>query len=126
VTVPHLGEFVNFEDILKDELNVKEVKLGKELAINTKLTSELKREGLMREVIRHVQAARKNAGLNVDDHISLSLKTDDDELRKAIKEHTKTIRLETLADEMEFEGDKKHHTTVTVEGVELTVGLQKA
>ena len=126
VTVPHLGEFVNFEDILKDELNVKEVKLGKELAINTKLTSELKREGLMREVIRHVQAARKNAGLNVDDHISLSLKTDDDELRKAIKEHTETIRLETLADEMEFEGDKKHHTTVTVEGVELTVGLQKA
>ncbi|HMI09839.1 MAG TPA: isoleucine--tRNA ligase [Candidatus Saccharimonadales bacterium] len=126
VTVPRLGEFVNFEDILKDELNVKAVRVGKELALDTKLTPELKREGLMREVIRHVQSARKAAGLNIDDHISLVLKTDDTDLQAAINEHADTIKSETLADNLTKTGEKSYEATAKVEGVELTVGLQKA
>ena len=126
VTVPKLGEFVNFEEILKDELNVKSVKTGKELAIDTKLTPELKREGLMREVVRHVQAARKNAGLNVDDHIALVLETDDKELRAAIDEHAETISTETLADALHHEGKREHHTSANVEGAELTIALEKS
>src|SRR5690606_16958459 len=97
VTVPSLGEAVNFEDILTEELNVKKVVQGDELALDLAITPELKREGFMREVIRHVQAARKAAGLNVDDRIKLSLKADDEELQKAITEHAETIATETLA-----------------------------
>ena len=126
VTVPKVGEFVNFEEILKDELNVKSVKTGKELAIDTKLTPELKREGLMREVVRHVQAARKNAGLNVDDHIALVLETDDKELRAAIDEHAETISTETLADALHHEGKREYHTSAKVEGAELTIALEKS
>jgi len=126
VTVPRLGEFVNFEDILQDELNVKSVKVGTELALDTELTPKLKREGLMREVVRHVQSARKAAGLNVDDHISLVLRTDDKELQAAISEHTDTIKSETLADDLTNTGEKSHEAIATVEGVELTIGLQKA
>lgn len=125
VTIPQLGEFVNFEDILTEELNVKEVKVGKELALDLTLTAELKREGLMREVIRHVQNARKQAGLNVDDHISLSLVADDEDLEQAIKEHAATIAAETLADTMTPE-IYEYATTVKVEGTELKLSLQKA
>lgn len=125
VTVPSLGEFVNFEDILKDELNVKEVKLGEELALDLVITPELKREGLAREVIRHVQAARKAAGLNVDDRIELSLKTDDEELREATAEHASVIATETLAQNMGLVDDG-YETVVKVEGVELAVVLRKA
>jgi isoleucyl-tRNA synthetase len=126
VVVPKQGEFVNFEEILKDELNVKSVKAGKALAIDTEITPELKREGLMREVVRYVQAARKEAGLNVDDHIALVLETDDKELRSAIDEHTDTISVETLADALHTEGKREHSSNVKIEGAELTIALEKS
>jgi isoleucyl-tRNA synthetase len=128
VTVPTLGEHVDFESVLVDELNVKAVKTGKEVAIDEKLTSELKREGMMREVVRHVQSARKKAGLNVDDRIELALMTLPDkslELEKAIEEHMDTIKAETLTRSF---GDVKdgHDETVSVEGHELRICLKKA
>ena len=126
VTVPRLGEFVSFEDILKDELNVKEVKTGQELTIETNLTPELKKEGLMREVVRNVQTARKAAGLNVDDRIALVLSSDDPELTEAIKDFTGDIKNETLATSLEFKGEKSHTTGVTVEGKMLTVSLERS
>lgn len=123
VTVPNLGKFVDYEAILADELNVKVVKTGESVAIDEKLTPALKREGLMREVIRYAQAARKKAGLNVNDHIKLFLATDDKELAKAIDEHHDEIYAETLAEGTAKVGD--YAEDVTVEGVKLTVSLSK-
>ena len=125
VTVPRLGEFVDFEDILTDELNVKKVIVGGELALNLTITPELKQEGLMREVIRYVQAARKSAGLNVDDRIKLSLVTASDDLKSAIVKHQREICDETLATILT---DEKYGYLETnkVEGSELTVSLEKA
>jgi isoleucyl-tRNA synthetase len=91
--------------------------------IDTVITPELKREGLMREVIRLVQNARKDAGLNVDDRIVLELKTDDEELQKAISEHRETIDSETLACVgMPNDG---FSVTAKVDEFELTVNLSK-
>jgi isoleucyl-tRNA synthetase len=126
VTVPKLGEFVDYESILKDELNVKAVKVGSEIVIDEKLTPELGREGMMREIVRVVQAARKKAGLNVDDRISLVLATDEMELQKAIDEHSSTIKAETLAEHLTKTGEHAHTEQVKVEGIELTVSLEKA
>lgn len=125
VTIPTLGQFVDFKDILTEELNVKKVKKGKELKLDLELTPELTREGLMREVVRHVQSSRKAAGLNVDDHIKLSLKTDNDDLQKAISEHQTVIMSETLADSL-VDAVYDYETTVKVEGTELVVSLEKA
>lgn len=81
----------------------------------------------MREIIRHVQAARKAAGLNVDDRIRLSLAAhpDDDtmELKRAIEEHAQTIADETLTDEYGDVTDG-YETTVKVEGMELRISLK--
>jgi isoleucyl-tRNA synthetase len=125
VTVPTLGQFVNFEDILTEELNVKDVKEGEELSLDTTLTPQLKREGLMREVVRHVQNARKQAGLNVDDRIKLSLVTSDDDLKKAITEYKEVIASETLAEAMTA-ATYDYSADLKVEGAPLTVSLQKA
>jgi len=125
VTVPALGKFVSFEDILTEELNVKKVIQGNELALDFTLTEALKREGLMREIVRHVQAARKDAGLNVDDRIVLSLKTEDGDLKKAITEYDDTIKTETLAGTIDGQ-DYDYQTSVAVEGKELVISLEKS
>jgi isoleucyl-tRNA synthetase len=125
VTVLTLGQFVDFEDILTEELNVKKVKVGEELALDLELTPALKSEGLMREVVRHVQSARKQAGLNVDDRIELSLASDDAALTAAIKEFEDVIAAETLAEKVGSSRAYSYAADVKVEGALLKLSLQK-
>ncbi len=124
VTVAELPEM--YKEIIAEELNVKEVKWGKELELDTTVTAGLKREGLAREVIRQVQNARKQADLQVDDRISLVLSSDDAELEAAVREHADTIKQETLATHLTKDGNGEFETTVNVEGSKLTIHLTRA
>jgi len=123
-------------DIARDELNVKSVEVvtGSELDVSEasaqpsvvydlNITPELKREGLMREIVRHVQSARKKAGLQVDDRIILQLTTNDDQLRQAINEHRATIAAETLAS---FGESNSNRSKATIEGAEFDIALHIA
>jgi isoleucyl-tRNA synthetase len=126
----HLGEdLAELTPIILEELNVKELKkmssVDREVSLDTKLTPALKREGMMREVVRNVQNARKQAGLDVDDRIELSLSTVDEELRKAIGEHKDVIAAETLAKTVEFDQTYEHESSCAIDGAPLTVSLQK-
>lgn len=123
-SIPKLPE--EYKDIVADELNVKSVKWGKKVHLDTRVSPELKREGLMREIIRNVQSARKAADFQVDDRIHLRLKTDDKELQKAIEEHKETIMQETLAVKIADKLDKGHLATAKIDGAELSIGLKKA
>lgn len=60
-------------EILKDELNVKEVLLGKENSLDTFVTPELEREGKYREILRAIQSLRKDTGLSPEDLITLTI-----------------------------------------------------
>ncbi len=72
---------------------------GETVAIDTTVTQELRREGLAREVIRLVQDARKNDGLDVTDRISLRWSASDPDLAAALTEHASLIAGEVLAAE---------------------------
>ncbi len=118
-----------YENMIAEEVNVKVVEYagaeGVELVgLDKNITPELKREGLMREVVRVVQNARKQAGLNVDDRINLSLKTEDQELQAAIAEHAETIKNETLALELS-DGEYVFKTETKVDSALLIVSLEK-
>jgi hypothetical protein len=76
----------------------------------------------MREIIRHIQAARKEADLNVDDRIILDLETTEEELQKTVKHHAETICTEALATISES-ADPTFTTIVEVEGMKLKIGL---
>jgi isoleucyl-tRNA synthetase len=125
VTVPTFGTTIDFKDILKDELNVKDVFDGGDVSLDLYITPELEREGLMREVVRFVQNARKDAGLNIDDRIKLSLLTDDEHLQSAINEHKDEIASETLAVKLDT-AEYSYKTTIKIDGIELTVSLEKS
>jgi isoleucyl-tRNA synthetase len=115
-----------FNTIICEELNVKSVEyntslkdIDKELVeLDFNLTEELVEEGLAREVIRNVQQARKQAGLEVDDRVELSLISNSDEITTLLanKQLNKLIRDETLAVNL--------NTKSTKEGVknELLIG----
>ena len=115
-----------YKEIIAEELNVKEVIWGKELALDTTLTPALKSEGLMREVIRQIQSARKAADLKVDNRIGLVLVTDDHELRQAIHDHADIIKQETLAVDLTDDGEGDFEAETKIEGAGLTIKLQKA
>lgn len=67
-------------DILKDEINVKDIVNDKtiegEVILDTKITPDLKIEGEMREVIRIIQDMRKENKLTVDNLIKIQLGED--------------------------------------------------
>ena len=60
-----------FLDIIAKEVNVKEVVLGKEFFLDTKITPDLKEEGIKREFIRQIQFLRKKEGLKKGEKIAV-------------------------------------------------------
>ncbi len=135
-----------YEQIMAEELNVKEIRwienLDEHLAdydvtegvikpeswveISKHLTPELKREGLMREVIRHVQSARKKAGLQVDDRIELGIASSDAEITQAVDVFADTIKAETLAVKLGSAADDMEKYDVKVDGKPVEIYLKKA
>ncbi|HEY7390963.1 MAG TPA: DUF5915 domain-containing protein, partial [Bryobacteraceae bacterium] len=67
------------------------------VAMDMGLSDALKREGLVRDLVRNLQVARKDAGLSVSQRIELGLSTDDATIREAIREHEEYIQDELLA-----------------------------
>lgn len=122
-----------FESILLEELNLKEVKFvaaknpGAQIELDLKLTPELKREGMAREIIRHVQQARKQAGLEVDDRINLSLQTDNKDLAAVLQDSklTDVIKHETLAKTLSQTEAEGFSASVKIDAAALAITLAK-
>jgi isoleucyl-tRNA synthetase len=95
-------------------------------ALNTQLTPELIQEGLVRDAIRLVQNARKNAGFAVADRIALGLNATG-ALREALEAHLDTLQNEVLANTVSFTGlpAAEHRERVEVEGMTLELELRR-
>ena len=122
-------------DIAKDELNVKSVEIVTDsesesaqpsVVYDLTITPELKREGLMREIVRHVQSARKQAGLQIDDRIVLSISSDDSEISQAVGAFADVIKAETLAVELNSAADESEKYDAKIDGKLVEISLKKA
>ena len=90
-------------DLIKDELNVKEIiwddKILGEVELDTEITPELKEEGELRDLVRGLQDLRKKAGLNTSQKIILYIQADADAMKfteKFAEEIKKSAGLEKL------------------------------
>ena len=122
-------------DIAKDELNVKSVEIVTDsesesaqpsVVYDLTITPELKREGLMREIVRHVQSARKQAGLQIDDRIVLSISSDDSEISQAVDAFADVIKSETLAVGLNSVVNESEKYDAKIEGKLVEISLKKA
>lgn len=91
---------------------------GVVVSIETAVTETLKREGIVRDLIRAVQKIRKEAGLHFLDRIALQI----DGLPDVLKEHGAAIAQETHAVLQENDGTPQ---TVEVDGERVTVRLKR-
>jgi isoleucyl-tRNA synthetase len=98
-----------------------------QLLLDGRITPDLAREGMAREVIRHVQNSRKEAGLQAEDRIVLLVETPDAELGAAIEAHWYYIANETLSVERAKStlDDGAFRAEVKVDGKPLSIGLRK-
>jgi len=105
------GELI---EILKEELNIKEVKIVNAIALregwgvspegmirvalDITLTEDLEVEGLSREIIRQIQSMRKNAGYQRDDVVNVRYEMSEDasKLQKMFEKFTEEIKGECL------------------------------
>jgi len=101
-TLPEVEAFLS---IIAEEINVKGVQILSSLASGTveldlTITPELKEEGFVRDLVRAVQGARKDAGLNPQDTITLTIATSQDAsaiILKYVEELKQTLKAQDIS-----------------------------
>ncbi|MDB4984197.1 MAG: isoleucyl-tRNA synthetase, isoleucyl-tRNA synthetase [Patescibacteria group bacterium] len=92
----------SFLDILRDELNVKEIvfdeNLNEGVVLDTNINEDLKEEGIVREFMRRVQERRKENGLVPEDRPTLILSTSEAGENLSKKYKDEIIKKTGLAD----------------------------
>ncbi len=104
---------VRLLDIVRDEVNVKEIsgspKLEqKDVQLDIKISEELRQEGIYRELVRFVQSIRKNKGLDPEDKIGIKIKTGE-KGKKIIEKFGIELRQITNISNLDFSDDMEEN-----------------
>lgn len=96
------------------------------VVLDLTITPELEAEGRARDLVRMIQQARKDAGLNVADRIALAIDLPAD-FKDAVAAHGEYIKEQTLAVSL-AEGSAKSEQRITQEldGEKFVIGISKA
>jgi len=93
--------------------------------LDTVLTDGLLAEGMIRDLVRHIQNLRKDAGFDVADRINLTLDTNP-ELITVIESHSRYLKAETLAENLMFSKvSDTAHTRFKIHQYEVKAGAAK-
>lgn len=124
--------------IIAEEVNVKEVVCGsvpqedgwlqKEdggvvVGLDTRLNDELKKEGLLRDITRQINALRKSMDLTIHDTVILSFETGDQELQAVLKEYATELQRAVVASSMRAQ-EREGMTTLDVGGKMIRIHLE--
>ena len=94
------------------------------VALDTTISEELQRAGILRDIVRQCQVFRKSAGFDVSDRIYISFTTDSDYIAGIIDEKQATLTHDLLA-EFKKPESVEYTGTIDLDGVTVTVELQR-
>jgi formylmethanofuran dehydrogenase subunit C len=72
---------------------------GLMVAVDTRVSDELRQEGIARDFVRHIQVLRKESGLEVQDCIRVQVDAEGI-VKEALARHQEVVQGETLAETM--------------------------
>ena len=125
-----VGNLEGLINILKDEVNVKEIvwdnKIAKEVELDVEITQELREEGLIRELVRMIQDLRQSASYKPQDMVILNVELSD-ELRMLFEKNMSLIKKEAHLELIEFKRSDKVDVGIDTEmdGVKIWLGVRK-
>ncbi len=126
--VPGTDYSIDIEDIeivAEDVPGWQVANLGKlTVALDVTLSSELKQEGISRELVNRIQNMRKEQGLEVTDKIEVRVK-DHPYITAAVKNNLPYICAEILANSMELVQELESGETVGIDENDLMILIKK-
>ncbi len=125
-----------YKSIIAEELNVRQVivvskfspdfKQKQEgditVALDVQITDDLKKEGLVREVVRSLNQVRKDMGLTVQDRVAVVYETFDEMLKTVFAEYGEELKKSILATELR-EGNAEKQ--VEIDGKVCLISMEK-
>ena len=129
------------QEIVKGELNVKEVEYSKSLvegegissqsnasvfvSLDIRVSDQLKEEGILNEVLRGLQVVRKESGCEVGQYISLRYESRNEEVHSLIQKYEESIKKSIFIKDLERVESIGNGIVVKVGEFELKVEILK-
>ena len=99
---------------------------GTWIRLDVQLTPELKCEGLMRDILRRLQVARKDAGLAIEDRIHLRWSSDSESIQGVFETWGEHLARELLCDSISEAAPSDSTSTVSIDDARLSYLIDKA
>ena len=94
------------------------------VALDVKITEDLRKEGVARELVNRIQNARKDTGLEVTDRIKLTV-LNFENLQKSITDNKEYIMSETLTEALVFVDELKNGTEIEFDTIKSKILIEK-
>jgi len=117
-----------YTDLIKDELNVKEIISEKgngalAVELDTKLTDELKEEGILRELTRTINGMRKKMKLTIEDRVVVEYNSADKTINAVFAKKGGELKKSVLASELKLVDQKLDK--IKINDIEVDMKISK-
>ena len=96
------------------------------VALDIEVTDDLRREGLAREMVKRIQAYRKDNGFEITDHINIVMQAGDAAMCEAVEAFREYICTQVLADSFTFAAEVADAAAFDFDGNIINVNISKA
>ncbi len=97
---------------------------GVTVALDVKITPDLRNEGISRELVNRIQNLRKDSGFEVTDRVEVSLQKNE-KLEEAVNQNLEYIKEETLTEVLQFQPQIINGTEIAFDDIETLISIKK-